>query len=199
MLLTRTSRTSPFDGCSILKVAGMKQSIKPDWQPDKCAVVHDIGHNPSVRGSHKGGLIDPIDRMTLNLPKAQQQLFVLLIESNNSKSDHLPDDKRVASRSIAARPAELTICEPARRSVGHPDNGSSGTDPNDGPLHDGPHRTLSLDECGDSDGEAGAPARGLEGRELGLVLDEAEPADLGRVVFPRIADAHRDLVGLACP
>lgn len=65
----------------------MKQSIKPDWQPDKCAVVHDIGHNPAVRGSHKGGLINPIDRMTLNLPKAQQQLFVLLIESNNSKSD----------------------------------------------------------------------------------------------------------------
>ncbi len=124
----------------------MKQSIKPDWQPDKCAVVHDIGHNPSVRGSHKGGLINPIDRMTLNLHKAQQQLFVLLIESNNSKSDHLPDDKRVASRSIAARPAELTICEPARRSVGHPDNGPSGTDPNDGSLHDGPHRTLSLDD-----------------------------------------------------
>lgn len=54
-------------------------------------------------------------------------------------------------------------------------------------------------EDGKSDGDASAPAGGLVGRELGLVLDVAKPADLGRVVLPDIGNSHRDLVGFACP
>ena len=105
-------------------------------------VVQDVGHNPFVRSPYEGGLINPIYRMPVDLPQAQTELSVLRIVRNDSKSDRLPDDKRVAYGSTATRPAALNIGEPPRGSVRHPDDSSSGTDPNDGSFNDRANREI---------------------------------------------------------
>ena len=90
----------------------MKQPINVNRQTHEHTVFDDIGHNPSVPGPDEGGLIDPIEMMSLDLPQAQQELPVVRMVADDSQSDRLSDDKRVANGSIAARPADFTIREP---------------------------------------------------------------------------------------
>jgi hypothetical protein len=80
----------------------MKQRICADRQTDKYTVFHDIGHNASMRGPYEGGLIDPIERMPIDLPQAQVNLPALWIVSSDAQSDRLANDKRVVNGSIAA-------------------------------------------------------------------------------------------------
>ena len=47
-----------------------------------------------------------------------------------------------------------------------------------------------------SERDAGTPSGSLVGRQHGFVLDEAQPADLGNVVFPGTRHAHGEAIKL---